>query len=111
MQAALSCYQGSDSLPHAQACDHLAKQGADAVAKKMENTVGLAPEVKYPSPHNQWNADIKQKTITKLQADIKEAELSITCIDNGATVLDLATCVKHNGKVDAKPETSGEDKA
>ncbi|MDP8169726.1 hypothetical protein QJU96_00260, partial [Pasteurella skyensis] len=114
MEAAESCYQGSETLAQAQACDHLAKQAADAVAKKMENTVGIKPDVTSPKKHTQWNATIKQETVKQLQADIQEAKVSLICIDKGVTVLEMDKCVKAGGKVEKKQAaqpTSKEEKA
>jgi len=99
MQKLPECYSGANTLQEATKCDNFANKGLEVAAKAMSDVMGIAPKKQKPIAHSNWSEETKQKVYKQSLKDLKNAKLTLSCIDAGASLSGLQKCVKSGGKV------------
>jgi len=99
MQKLPECYNGANVLQEAAKCDNFANEGLEVAAKAMSDVMGITPKKHKPIAHSNWSKETKQRVYKQSLKDLKNAKLTLTCIEAGANLSGLQKCVKNGGKV------------
>ena len=93
IKQAKSCYQEANSLYQAKACEKFESQATEKSQIILQKAFGKAVKMEPQKRHTQWDAAIKKTVVKNADNDIRQMELSIICIDKGATLANLKVCM------------------
>ena len=93
IKQAKSCYQEANSLDQAKACEKFESQATEKSQIILQKAFGKAVKMEPQKTHTQWDAGIKKTVVKNADNDIRQMELSIKCIDRGATLANLKACM------------------
>ena len=102
-EESIECYAKADDLSMVKQCETIEKELVKLAQEKFQVVTGVKSDKEAQlKQHTEWNDAIKQTTVAKKQAELKEIKLILVCFDQGAGFLDLQGCIKNNGKYTAK---------
>jgi len=69
----------------------------------MQAITGMTIKTPKTIEQTEWNESIREKKVAKEIEDLRKAKLHIVCMDKGARMKQLKTCVAQNAEWTPKP--------
>ena len=98
------CYKIANSVDIVAKCDAMANAGAQKAQDAMNSITGEEQEKITAIVHTEWNDEVKEKELAKINKNLANAKLYLECINKGAKMSQLKECASNNGDFTPKKD-------